>query len=453
MSKRVILTLLITILTVTPLAGISQAQDGGLSVIAPTAQQAVIEAWAGAFDGADLSLTFVETEADVLAGAADADLVFSAGMDLEVANCALSRAYSPLPDVYAYALGCGAEIAPAALDFLKFVISPDGQQIAIDLGLLPDSVEVIDQAGETVTVSQPVRHIAAAYGVATFYVYALDASDQLVAAAYLAVRKPPATEIMARIDPDFERISTAVSVIGQEETNIEELASLEPDLILASARTQWLETAAELGISIIRFEGESPELLKQAMTMLGAVLGPNAAFRAAQYNAYYDRVLGDILAQTESIDPKLKVYMSGTEPLRVASGDMYQTAMIEAAGGVSVSADLTGFWTDVNLEQVATWNPDVIFFVPYGGANAEAFTESPEWAIIPAVEAGRVYRVPNLTGPWDAPIPDSILGIIWMAQTLYPDQVAYDCATEATVFYHLFYDYAIPAEEAQAVCQ
>ena len=452
MFKRLILTLLVTILTVAPLAGTGQAQDDGLSVIAPTAQQAVIEAWAGAFAGADLSLTFAETEADVLAGAAETDLVFSAGMDLAVADCAQSRAYAPLPDLYGYALGCGAEIAPAALDFLRFAISPDGQQIAIDLGLLPDSVEVVDQAGETVTVPQPVRHIAAAYGVATFYVYALDASEQLVAAAYLAVRQPPATEIMAAIDPDFERISTAVSVIGQQETNIEELAALEPDLILASARTQWLETAAELGIPIIRFEGESPELLKQSMTMLGAALGPNAAFRAAQYNAYYDRVLADILAQTEGIDPALRVYMSGTEPLRTASGEMYQTAMIAAAGGESVSAELTGFWNDVNLEQIATWNPDVIFFVPYGGANAEAFTGSPEWAIVPAVEAGRVYRVPNLTGPWDAPIPDSILGIIWMAQTLYPDQVEYDCVTEATAFYTLFYDYAIPAEEAQRVC-
>jgi len=144
--------------------------------------------------------------------------------------------------------------------------------------------------------------------------------------------------------------------------------------------------------------------------------------------------------------------MSGTEALRVASGDMYQSMMIEAAGGVSVTADLTGYWNDVNLEQVAVWDPEVIFFVPYGGANAEAFTDSEEWAIIGAVQQGRVYRVPKLAGPWDAPIPDSILGIIWMAQTLYPDLVSLDCATEAETFYNLFYDYAIPEDEIAMVC-
>ena len=273
-----------------------------------------------------------------------------------------------------------------------------------------------------------------------------------MAAGYLGARDPAGAEAMRRLDPNFDTVMNAVSTLNQQEANIEELAALQPDLLLASARTDWLDAAGELGLPVIRFEGESPERLKDAMTLIGAVLGPDAAYRAELFNAYYDGTLAEILAQTETIEPRARVLFSGTEPLRVASGEMYQTAMVEAAGGEPVTADLSGYWNDVNLEQVAIWNPEVIFYPPYGGANREAFTESEEWAIIPAVQAGRVYGLPKLAAPWDTPVPDSILGILWIAETLYPDQVTLDCTAEVHAFYNLFYDYAITEDEVQGLC-
>ncbi|MCD4685823.1 MAG: ABC transporter substrate-binding protein, partial [Anaerolineae bacterium] len=144
---------------------------------------------------------------------------------------------------------------------------------------------------------------------------------------------------------------------------------------------------------------------------------------------------------------------SGTKPLRTASRDMYQTAMIALAGGESVSAELVGFWNDVNLEQVLVWNPDVIFVPTYGGANVEAFTEPDEWGIIPAVEAGHVYQLPSFISPWDTPLPDSILGIMWMAEILYPEQIDLDCLAQTEYFYNTFYGYAISADETQRLCE
>jgi iron complex transport system substrate-binding protein len=224
-------------------------------------------------------------------------------------------------------------------------------------------------------------------------------------------------------------------------------------LILSSARAQWLDTVSELNIPILRFEGETPERLKDAMTLIGAVLGPDAAYQAAQFNAYYDDVFARIRRQVSAVGgPAPRVYFSGTEPLRTVSGEMYQTAMIEAAGGESVSKDLTGYWNDVNLEQVLVWNPDVIFVPTYGGATVEGITESDEWAILEAVQAGRVCQLPQFISPWDTPVPDSILGIIWMAQTLYPDQLDLGCQAEVTTFYNRFYDYPISAEEASSLC-
>ncbi len=467
MLKRIGVWAVLVILLVGGTAPAIHAQSGeSLRVLALESAQAPVEAWAAAFaeaGGVSVTVEYAPTSDAVLDRAAEANVLILDDVKTEPAiafECGfVSRAYMLLPDLGARVVAsnsCGGAMDPldeAAGALAAFMTGPDGQQIAIDLGLLPAMVEVVDQTGATVSVPQPVRRIASPYSVATYYVYSVGAGDRLVAAGYLGARDPVGAEAMRRLDPNFDTVMNAVSTLNQQEANIEELAALQPDLLLTSARTDWLNAAGELGLPVIRFEGESPELLKGAMTLLGAALGPDAAHRAALFNAYYDDTLAEILAQTQPIEPRTRVLFTGTDPLRVASGAMYQTTMVEAAGGESVSAELSGFWNDVNLEQVAIWNPDAIFYPPYGGANREAFTESAEWAIIPAVEAGRVYGLPKLAAPWDTPVPDSILGIIWMAETLYPDQVALDCASEAITFYNLFYDYAMSEDEAQELCQ
>ncbi|NLF79529.1 MAG: ABC transporter substrate-binding protein [Chloroflexi bacterium] len=461
MLKRVFLSLALISLLAGGLPRVAAQSDTSLTILAPVSMQGVVTAWVSAFVGdSTFNMEFAETSEEVLSRAAEANVIFAEAITTppELAfECGfVSDVYVPLPEVGAWVIAsnsCAGNVDSSdalALAFADFIVSPDGQQIAIDLGLLPQTVEIVDQVGNTVSVAQPVRRIAAAYSMATFYVYVVGAGDRLVVANYLGTNNDQAKNAMRAIDPNFDTLSTVVSALSQQEANIEELAALEPDLLLASAHTDWLDAADELGLAIIRFEGESPEKLKDAMTFLGAALGPHTAHRAARFNAYYDETLTRIEAQVEGIETPVRVYFSGTNPLRVASGDMYQTIMLEAAGGESVSKDLLGYWNDVNLEQVAVWNPDAIFYPPYGSANAEAFTESAEWANIQAVKDGKVYGIPKLVAPWDTPVPDSILGIIWIAETLY--QVDLDCETEVSEFYSTFYGYTVSAAELQNFC-
>jgi iron complex transport system substrate-binding protein len=467
MFRRVVFVGVLALIGLLPPALPTHAQSGeSVAVVSVESARALVEAGLAAFGelqpDVTFDVTFVPSDDDVMAQVSDADLViytdYGADLPIEFECGTISRPYVLLPDLgarYLASLDCGDYVAPKTeilLALLQLMTGPDGQQIAIDLGLLPVAVDVVDQGGVTVSVPQPVRRIVSAYGVATYYVYTTGGGPRLVAAGYVGLGGPAAQDAMRRVDPNFDAVFAAVSTLNQNEINIEEMAALQPDLVLASARTQWLDTVGELGIPILRFEGETPERLKDAMTLLGAVLGPDAAYRARMFNTYYDQTLESILAQTGLIADPARVYFSGTEPLRVASGDMYQTAMIEAAGAVSVSKELTGFWNDVNLEQVVLWNPDVIFVPTYGGATVEAITDSAEWAILDAVQAGRVYQLPRFISPWDTPVPDSILGITWMAETLYPDQVNLDCPVMARYFYRTFYDYSMTAEEAQDVC-
>lgn len=423
-----------------------QAQNA-VRVLAVESAQAAVEAWAAAVSRTEditIDLHYVESAEAVRAGVGSADILVYDEFEAlpgELGCGVLSRAWALLPDLgarYVDRSRCSAGDAdPAVLKALvRFMASPDGQQIAIDLDLLPAVVEVVDQAGITVEVPQPVRRIVSACEAGAFYVYTIGAEDRLVAAS----QHGP------------ETIRESVPVLIRDEADLAAVAELHPDLILASSRSQWRYAALDLEVPVLCFEGETPDGLKNAVSLLGSVLGPDAAYRAAQFNAYYDATLAQIRAQTAAVEKPFRVYFSGTEALRTIGGRAYQTAMIEAAGGESVSVGLPRLWNDVTLEQVLAWNPDVILVPAYSDTGLETITGSDIWASLPAVRAGRVYRLPPFISSWDVLLPDSILGIIWMAETLYPEQVELDCAAQVTYFYDMFYDDAITSDEAQALC-
>jgi len=382
---------------------------------------------------------FVETEGDLLATAAPADEDF-APSDLP-ATFLPNKVLIPQTS------------SPDVVAFIDFAVSAAGQQVLIDLSALPPSITLTDQAGNTVEIAQPVERVISTYGPTTAIVYSVDGEAALVAASYLGAKDPLGATAMGNIDPRFEDLKSD-DYFNQTDFNIEEAVSREPDLILANARSLWLDTVEELAIPIVLYDAETPELLKEAVLLTGEIFGPNSMAQAQAWVTYFEWVQDSILESTQMFaeEDRPQVLFTGTSPFRIASGEMYQTSLIEIAGGISVSAELIGYWHDVNLEQIAAWAPDVIIVPPYGGASVAAITEDSEWQILEAVQAGSVYQMPKLVAPWDTPAPDSVLGIIWLSQVLYPDLADLDCREQAAYFFNTFFDYAISAEELDTIC-
>lgn len=338
-------------------------------------------------------------------------------------------------------------------EFLNFSISINGQQVLIDAGMLPDQISIYDQLGNQIVIPQPVKRVISAYGPTTAMVYSIGASDRLVAASFLGARDPQGAAAMERIDSRFQDLESD-DYFSQQEFNLEQAALLEPDLIIASARSTWVENASQLGLNVFLIEAETTSQLKEAILLIGQLFGPHASAQAVAWTNYYDWVLNSILnniTQKPGLD-KPRILFTGTEPLRIASGEMYQTEIIEAAGGISVSGDLHGYWNDVNLEQVAVWDPDIVLVPPYGGASVSAIIDSPEWQILTAVQHNSVYQMPKLVAPWDTPTPDSVLGIVWLSELFYKDIIDGNCAEEVTYFYNNFYNYDIGTDEIAKLC-
>ena len=308
------------------------------------------------------------------------------------------------------------------------------------------AVVVIDQAENPITVVQPVERIVSVDGYATYYVYALGAGDRLVAGWYLGVKGlANAPEALFRLEPRLEEL------LRFGDPNVEEMVALNAQLIIVNGSRHGAFAAQmnDLGVPTIQLLVETPGALKDALRLISAAIGGEAIPRAQALVADYDRVFETVKTSLSGLPEsrRPRVLFVGTEKLRVASGDMYQSCLIEAAGGVPVSSALSGYWSDVNLEQVLLWDPDVIVIAPYGLVTPEDILADPDWQAISAVRSGRIYKMPRVIAAMDTPVPESLLGVVWMANLLYPDLVPLDLATEAEHFYSTYYGYELTDEE------
>lgn len=109
----------------------------------------------------------------------------------------------------------------------------------------------------------------------------------------------------------------------------------------------------------------------------------------------------------------------------------------------------------VSLEQVLAWNPEVIIAwddVVRGGAD-ELIRTDPNWSPIKAVQDNRVYTMPNIPFSWcdRPPAVNRVLGIQWIANTLYPDAYNVDMVDVTKEFYRMFYHRDVTDEQAKEI--
>ena len=106
-----------------------------------------------------------------------------------------------------------------------------------------------------------------------------------------------------------------------------------------------------------------------------------------------------------------------------------QTIQVEMAGGTPIwkEASQGGGWTVVSLEQIAAWNPDIIFVITFRGdpdALVEELKTDPKWQALQAVQDEKLYAFPLDHYGWDLPDPRWILGLSWVATKIHPERFA-----------------------------
>jgi iron complex transport system substrate-binding protein len=197
---------------------------------------------------------------------------------------------------------------------------------------------------------------------------------------------------------------------------------------------------AGLGIPVLLVNPESPGELIKMVELIGSATG--AEQRASAVIRYYTRSLDEISRLTSGIAEKPLVYMGGVGSyLTTAPKGMYQSALIELAGGRNAAGDIEGnSWAKISYEQLLAINPDVVVIPSEAGYARDDILNDPQLSNLAAVLSGKVFHMPGNFEAWDTPVSSFSLGIRWLLSILHGDVYPMEAMREdAAAFYAEYY--------------
>lgn len=302
-------------------------------------------------------------------------------------------------------------------------------------------ITITDQAGREVTLEAPAEKIVSSYYISTALLIALGCEDNLVGIEMKGDTRP----LYHMAAPQLLELPAVGSGKG---INIEETASLEPDVVILPKRLEENVAAFEtLEIPVVVVNPETQEEFEECVSLLAEITGTNETGEEL-LNYYHEKM--EFANELTREAPKPSVYLaSGSDYLRTCTSKMYQNDLISMAGGISVSADLEdAYWAQISAEQLAAWNPDYIFGVSYADYGLDSFTENEGLAQVEAVKNGQVYTFPSKIEAWDYPTPSSVLGVLWLTSVLHPELYSTEeYRKEAIEFYQKFFDISVSDED------
>lgn len=204
---------------------------------------------------------------------------------------------------------------------------------------------------------------------------------------------------------DYDKFPPEVSRLprigGWSNTNLEQVATLKPDLIIMTSSQAPLikDKLDALGVRTVTVPSFTIADVLLSIEQIGAVTGRDEAARtlAAETRAK----LEDVRGRTRDL-PRLRVLcivdrVPGTlRGLYTATRGSFFAELIEIAGGESIAPPASNGFGQISKEAVVSLNPDIIFDMLQTGDGKLAENTQEVWkelAQVRAVREGRVYSL------------------------------------------------------------
>ncbi len=273
----------------------------------------------------------------------------------------------------------------------------------------PATRDVVDEMGRTVHIPiSPTRIVSLAPSL-TETVYALGLQDHLVGDTEFcdypveAQKKPKVGGI---INP-----------------NLEEIASLHPDLVLVTKSINRLDTVRALDtLGIPSYATSDPHSVAEIISStqkLADLLGVSEAGKSLT-----EELQGRLAAlQTKlaAVPPRRVLFIVWSEPLISAGKDTFIADALREAGGISI-VQLSQDWPQISLEQVVHLQPDYLVFAASHSESAardfDALASRPGWRLLDAVR-NRHFAV--ISDAVNRPAPRIVSAIEELARQLHPE--------------------------------
>src|SRR5699024_6639449 len=266
-----------------------------------------------------------------------------------------------------------------------------------------EGVKLEDMAGRRINLPDNVEKIYSTRPVGTILLYSLN-PDKMVGWNY----------DLSEGEKDFiaEKYHDLPNLRGaaKESINIEEILKIDPDIVIAldtideTTIAETEELQEDLGKPVILLD-EDINTIDTAYNILGKVSDEEA--KAEELASYCKETLEDAKKYSSQIaeDEKVDIYYAeGSEGLETEPAGSWHGEVIDLIGGHNVAEVEAGGSkgkAEVSIEQLLTWNPELIISWgdERGGYYAGIF-EDPTWKDIDAVQNKEVYEIPNRPFNW-----------------------------------------------------
>ena len=217
--------------------------------------------------------------------------------------------------------------------------------------------------------------------------------------------------VLKNIAPEL--METADTVYAQSDLNIEEIMKLEPDVILYNANNaSHAEILKASGIPCVGFatvgastEADPIERYAQWLKLLEDVFGESGKMDA--FISVGGEIVADVEARIATVPedqrPTAMILWKYANGVPMVSGKgTFGTYWLKRLGVTDVVVEEASGFTQVNMEQVYIWDPDILFLDGPGLLNLKTAdvlgnnVEDADFSTLSAVKNGRVYNTTGL---------------------------------------------------------
>ena len=249
------------------------------------------------------------------------------------------------------------------------------------------SITVTDMTGKEITLEEPATRIVALTASDCEILYAIGAGDTLVGRGEYCDYPAEVLDVPA--------------VQSGADTHLEQIISLEPQVLLMSTMAQTEEQIAALeaaGIKVVVSDAQDIEGVYTAVELIGALMGKDAEAAAVVENM---KSTFETISSQAAGDGTKSVYFE-VSPLEyglwAAGKNTFMHEIAEMLGLKNAFEDVEG-WGEISEEQIIERNPDYIVTITMyfgeGPTPEEEIAGRAGWENITAVKNGAILNLQN----------------------------------------------------------
>jgi ABC-type Fe3+-hydroxamate transport system substrate-binding protein len=263
---------------------------------------------------------------------------------------------------------------------------------------------LVDELGRTVVVPDHPHRVICLMPNVTDTAFALGAGDDVVGISDYT-----------RYPAEAQKKPSVGDLI---KPSIETILSLHPDLVINMQPQGPMESTEQLerlGIPVFLVDPRGIAGILHSVESIGQALNRTAQADALVVSLQHR--VDAVRARTKGLRAPTVFMPVWYDPIITIGKHAFTTEIIEAAGGRSVTDDLSADWPEISMEVVLARAPEALLLVRGGKTTMEVLQGRPGWSNVPAVQARRAYYV---DGRIDFPSPVAINALEDLAKQFHP---------------------------------